>query len=317
MSKNWHYASNQFAVVTNENTKLLTILSPDHQSRLKALAADPDISLLNSRTEPVTLAFNTSYQNWLTANGVYRGATLAFENMLSELLKTKIKRWDIQVQVEYIEGTPEYISIFPKGKSAFNSGPYDVRINEVKALGDNLAAYASLAAVKTDVDTEYVNLLNARNTQQQKEELVREKSALLATAKKNMCNMMYANLGMLMDKYNETPEQIEMFFELELIMKPPKEKNTFAGTVAGGDTVNILEGGFDDNTEFQLYNTGDTPLRFFTALTPTETSDTGFELAPKTNTSVLASSLGQPGNTCLNVVNLDSANQGNWSVIMS
>lgn len=317
MSKNWHYASNQFEVVTNENTKLLAILAPDHQSRMKALAADAIISSLNARTEPLTLAFNTSYQNWLTANGVYRGATLAFENMLSELLKTKIKKWDILVQVEYIEGTPEYISIFPKGRAAFNSGPYDVRINEVKALGDNLAAYASLAAVKTEVDTEYVNLLNARNTQQQKEELVREKSSLLATAKKNMCNMMYANLGILMDKYNETPEQIEMFFELELIMKPPKEKNTFSGTVAGGDTVNILEGGFDDNTEFQLYNSGDTTLLFFTATSPTITSGDGFKLEPKTNATVLASSLGQPGNTCLNVFNVDASNQGSWSVIIA
>lgn len=119
-----------------------------------------------------------------------------------------------------------------------------------------------------------------------------------------------------MDKYNATPDQIEMFYELELIMRPPKENNTFSGIVAGGDTVNILEGGFDDSTELKLYNTGDTPLNFFTATSPTTTGGEGLKLEAKTNATVLASTLGQPGNTCLNVYNLDPANQGSWSVVI-
>ena len=314
----WHYLSNTFLVVTEKSTKLMMILSPDHRARLQAQSADPDIMAMLNIFAPKDTALGAAYQAWYSAGAFYKGATLAFENLLKELSQIKLDQWFPQVQVVYAEGTPEYLTIFPHGRAPFNTGSYDIIINTVKSLGDNLAIYPALAATKTDVDNFYASLLAARADQQQKEEIVRVKSDLLETERVNTGVAMYATLGKLMAKYAATPEVIDRFFDLSLIQNPPKDKNSFAVIVAGADTANIISGGFTDTTQFKLFNTGDTKGRFFTSNSATgvSVSGQGIELAPNTSTTVVAKVLGDPGNTFLNVTNLDPLNQGSFSVVI-
>jgi len=318
MAKLWHFLINTFLVVTDQSTQLMMILSPDHRARLQAESADPDILALLNLFVPIDNALADAYQAWLSAGAFYRGATLSFENLIAELVDTKLDQWLPQVQVVFPESSPEYLTLFPNGRTPFTSGAYDIRINTVSALGDNLAAYAALAATKTDVDNFYTSLLAGRADQQQKEEDVRVTSDLLETERVDTARAMYAGLGSLMKKFASDPAQIERFFDIPLIQNPPKPKDTFSGIVAGGDTANILEGGFTDTTQFKLFNNGDTNLRFFTSTSATGTSlaGEGIELAPNTNTTVIATALGNPGNTFLNVTNLDPLNQGSYSVVI-
>ena len=318
MANLWHYLSNTFLVVTENSTKLMMILSPDHRARLQAESADPDILAMLNLFIPIDDALSAGYQAWTSATAFYRGATLAFENLLTELNDTKLDLWVPQVQVVYPASTPEYLTLFPNGRSPFTSGAYDIRINTVKALGDNLASYPALAATKTDVDTFHTTLLSTRADQQQKEEAVRLKSDLLEVERVNTAVGMYANLGKLMAKFASDPAQIDRFFDLSLIQSPPNDKDTFAVVVAGGDTANIISEGITDTTQFKLFNNGDTTGRFFTSTSATGTSNPGegIELAPNTNTTVVATDLGDPGNTFLNVTNLDPSNQGSYSVVV-
>lgn len=291
------------------------ILSPDHRARLQAESADPDILALLNLFIPIDDALANAYQAWLSAGAFYKGATLAFENLLSELTDTKLGQWIPQVQVVFPESSPEYLTLFPNGRTPFTNAAYDIRINTVGALGDNLAAYAALAATKTDVDTFYASLLAGRADQQGKEEAVRVKSDLLETERADTGVGMYANLGALMNKFASDPAQIERFFDIPLIQNPPKDKDTFSVIVAGGDTANMIDGGFTDTTQFKLF-TGDTAGRFFTSTSPTGDTGSGIALAPNTNTTVVATALGNPGNTFLNVTNLDPLNQGSFSVVI-
>ena len=318
MGTSWHYLSNTFLVVTENSTKLMMILSPDNRARLQAESADPDILAMLNLFIPIDDALSAGYQEWVSAGAFYRGATLAFENLLTELNDTKLDQWVPQVQVAYADSTPEYLTLFPNGRTPFTSGAYDIRINTVKALGDNLASYPGLVATKTDVDAFYTTLLSTRADQQQKEETVRLKSDLLETERVNTAVGMYTTLGNLMAKFASDPAQIDRFFDLSLIQNPPKDKNTFAVIVAGGDTANVISEGITDTTQFKLFNTGDTAGRFFTSTSATGTSEPGegIELAPNTNTTVVATDLGDPGNTFLNVTNLDPTNQGSYSVVI-
>ena len=295
----------------------MMILSPDSRARLQAESGDPDILAMLNLFIPIDNALAGAFQAWVSAGAFYRGATLAFENLLSELNDTKLDLWIPQVQVEYPSSTPEFLTLFPDGRTPFTSGAYDIRINTVKALGDNLASYAGLAATKTDVDAFYTTLLAGRADQQEKEETVRLKSDLLEVERVNTAVGMYATLGSLMAKFASTPEVIDRFFDLSLIQNPPKEKDTFAVIVAGGDTANVIED-IEDTTQLKLFNTGDTAGRFFTSTSATGTSEPGegIELAPNTNTTVVATDLGDPGNTFLNVTNLDPTNQGSYSVVI-
>lgn len=316
MARLWHFLINTFLVVTEKSTKLMMILSPDHRARLQAESADPDILAMLNLFIPIDNALAEAYEAWVSATGFYRGATLAFENLLTELSDAKLDQWIPQVQVIYSDNTPEYLTLFPNGRAPFTSGAYDIRINTVKALGDNLTAYPALAATKTNVDNFHTSLLSKRADQQEKEQDVRVTSDMLEIERVNTGIAMYANLGGLMKKYAATPAQIDRFFDLPLIQNPPKDKNTFPVIVAGGDTANIIDGGFTDTTQFKLFNTGDTAGRFFTSTSATGTSGTGIELAPNTSTTVVATALGDPGNTFLNVTNLDPDNQGSFSVVI-
>ena len=295
----------------------MMILSPDSRARLQAESGDPDILAMLNLFIPIDNALAGAFQAWVSAGAFYRGATLAFENLLSELNDTKLDLWIPQVQVEYPSSIPEFLTLFPNGRTPFTSGTYDIRINTVKALGDNLASYAGLTATKTDVDAFYTTLLAGRADQQEKEETVRLKSDLLEVERVNTAVGMYATLGSLMAKFASTPEVIDRFFDLSLIQNPPKEKDTFAVIVAGGDTANVIED-IEDTTQLKLFNTGDTAGRFFTSTSATGTSEPreGIELAPNTNTTVVATDLGDPGNTFLNVTNLDPTNQGSYSVVI-
>jgi hypothetical protein len=315
MTLTWHYLNNTFLIVTEGSTKLMMILSPDHRARLFAQTADPDIAAMLATFAPIDDALSAAYTAWYNAGAFYKGATMTFENYLKELSKSKLDSWIPQVQVVFAEGTPEYSTLFPKGRAPFTSGSYDMRINAVKSLGAALASYLPLAATKTDVDSFFTNLNTARTKQQSKEEEVRVKSELLETARINTGVAMYANLGTLMAKYAATPEAIAKFFDLSLIQSPPKDKNTFTVIVAAKDTANVVPGGFTDTTQFTLY-TGNTKGKFFTSNSATGVDGEGVTLEPNTSKTVLATDLGAPGNTFLNVTNLDTLNQGSYSVVM-
>lgn len=315
MAEKWHYLNNSFLIGTKESTKTLMILSPDHCARLQAASADPDILPLYNSFVVIDEALTNSYSLWMTASAAYSGTTLAFEILIKELSQTKLDEWIPQVQVVFPESTPEFKSIFPKGRAPFNTGSYDIRLKAVKSLGENLGPYAALAATKTKVETFYDTLLSARTIQQVKEEDVRLKSEALELKRVETCVAMYANLGTLMAKYAATPEAIAKFFDLALIQSPPKDKNTFSVIVAAKDTANVVPGGFTDTTQFTLY-TGNTRGLFFTSNSATGVVSEGIKMEPNTSKTVLATDLGAPGNTFLNVTNLDDLNQGNFSVVM-
>jgi hypothetical protein len=263
--------------------------------------------------------FNAAYTAWISARGVYKGETSRLEAMIADLSANKIRQWDVTIQGTFADDTPDYMILLPNRRIPFQKGSIDQKIYEVRSLGERLTPYAPLAALKTTVDAFYDDLLAARDVQQTKEELVRTKSQALETQRVASANLAYGNIGLLMDKYLNEPVQIERFFDLTLLQSnggsEPNEPIT--GTIAGGDTVNILNGGFDDSTQFVIENTGDTALKFCRAIDATRAcTDVGIELNPHTSMTVLATDLGPSGNAFLNVTNLDATNQGAWSVIV-
>jgi hypothetical protein len=317
MAFTWHYLNNTFLIITVGSNKLMMILSPDHRARLISHSADPEIAAMLAIFAPIDDAFANAYTAWFNAGAFYKGATISFENLLTVLSKTKLDLWIPQVQVVFPDGSAEFATLFPKGRTLFTNGSYDIRINAVKSLGTALVTYPALAALKTDVDNFYSDLFDTRTAQQTKEEDVRGKSELLETARVNTAVAMYRILGKLIAKYAETPEMIAKFFDLSLIQSPPKDKDTYSVVVAALDTANVVPGGITDTTQFTLF-TGNTAGRFFTSTSATGVSlvGQGIELAPNTSMTVLATQLGDPGNTFLNVTNLDALNQGSYSVVV-
>ena len=213
----WHFAENQFDNATKESRKRMNILIEDHIAKLKAELSDPDIAFLYERTLPVEQEWVNRYTNWKTAKGLYKGATDKFEELLEKLQAEKSPLWDNQIKVAVGEGSSDYIAIMPRGREPFYKGNRDERIAEVKALAKRLEGYPALAAVMDDVNAFFTQINNSRLQQQQKEELVDKASDELEAQRVIVAQMMYANTGRLIDKFSETPENIERFFELQVI----------------------------------------------------------------------------------------------------
>ena len=265
---NWNYASNTFEVSTRNSAKKMSILAPDHLSKLQAESSLPAIAALIPDTQAAVNDFALSYNHWIATNGLYKGETNRFTNLLAELSSLKIKQWEAQIQVVHLEGTSDFIALLPNGRKPFQSGAYDTRIAEVGAFAERLSSYPALAALQLAVDTYRASLLAARDLQQQKEGLVNQASNTLNTIRKEMANQMYKNLGLLMAHYYLSPLSIERFYDLELI----RSHNTpddidlptpTTGTVAGGAFTNVLNANYTETSLITITNTGTVPLVFY------------------------------------------------------
>ncbi len=213
----WHYITNQFEGSTRGSFKRMNILASDHQSKLTAQGTDPDIAALVARTLPLATAYGTAYTGSITANATYKGHTQLGDSLLAQLSNTKIKQWDIQIQNVFLEGTAEYTMILPNMRGPFQKGGKDQRQSEVEALAQRLLAYPALATTQADVAAFFTTLKTARDNQQQKEQLAATASSQLELARVALAVMMYGNLGVLMDKYRETPDMVGNFWQLDLI----------------------------------------------------------------------------------------------------
>ena len=323
MNKIWFYLSNVFDNVTKRSLKRTLTIIVDHLSKLLADALDVDIQSLYDRTRPLHDAFADKWSEWKTAINLRVGETQRFEEKMTELSDVKLKEWDVAVQNVFLEGSADYKAIFTHGRTAFRSGTYESRIYEVKTLANTLKKYPNLAELQVKVETYHSDLVRTRDGQQQLEEKIGQASDELESARKDIADMMYANLGTLMNKFYQNPSQVERYFDLSLLRSSyngngntlPPEPMT--GTVAPEDIVTVLAGGFDANSYFSIVNTGGTSLKFYSAMLPTDpVSGSALELLPGEEADVYASELGADGNIFIMVNNPDKVSEGTYSFLV-
>jgi hypothetical protein len=309
----WNILQNQFNNSTKESFVLMLNLSNDHIAKLEAQQADADIAALLARTQPLHVDYSKAYTIWKSATAFRKGATLKVDQLLAELSSLKIKQWDVQIQVQYLDGTPEYMTLLPEKRAPFQTGGKDQRINAVEALGLRLANYPALAATQADVDAFRAQLVDARDTQQQKEQLIEQGSDDLEAARIELATMMYGNLGILMDKYRNTPDYINNFWEVSLMQNTPPPTREFSGSVAADTTANITEK-VGPNAKVVLTNPGSTTLTFCMAATNADACTNGVQVNPGDTVEVERTSLGEDEDANLNVTNMSPDTGGTYSV---
>lgn len=221
MHRLWKYAENTFEVLTRRNFKLMHVILTDHRARCRQLKeeepAEPLLVDAHDTAEGIYAEWQGAYSDWGVARGMYKGATLAFHNKLKELGSLKTRQWDAAIQTVFLEGTPEYVALLPKGRVPFMSGAYDSRLITVRALASTLEDYPALAALKAQVD-EYLDELDAlRLAQQRKETELDTCSAAVETQRQAAARALYKNLARFMLHWSETPVRIEDGFDMNYL----------------------------------------------------------------------------------------------------
>jgi len=318
MKRTWKFLINVFINVTKGSyVKMLSLIS-DHESRLKAKMSDADIQALIERTTNVKNELSAKFNAWKSAKGTYEGETLRFGNLLNELNDEKISRWEAMVRIEYPERSADFRIIFPDGRTTFRKGNYETRIAKVGALAQTLLNYESLLTAQGEVDAFYKELLAARDVQQQKEQLSASSSGELEQARIAAGEIMYANLGYLMNKYYQNPETIEEFFELENIRRH-EGKSSPEPYVISIEPNTTTEAGivFDENDVFRFNNISDVTLYAFSAATPEATCpDNAIVIESGNEKSCLASELGDAANDYILITNKNTEVQGEIEILI-
>lgn len=315
MTTLWRFAQNPFDNATKENFRLMHVIVGDHDARLENENSDPDIMTIYNETHPVIVIFNDSYSGWFGAKGSYKGETARVDALLEDLSSNKIREFDVKIQIVFPERSPDYLVLLPNERAPFQSGGKDERINAVKTLDESLVAYPALAALKVEVNAFYTLLKDARDIQQQKEMGVTTKSSELEISRKQVASVMFGGLGKLMHKYRNDPAQIQRFWQMSLLRDTGRDL-VLLDDFAGANTENVLSGGFDDETQFEFSDPGNTRIKYFVTDSATGLNGGGVELNPGETIVKKASEIGPAGSRFLNVTNLDPVNEGKWRVKM-
>ncbi len=321
MTKVWSYLSNVFDNVTKHNFKRMLTIVADHLSKLASKSSDPEIQEIYDRTRPARDTYASNYSGSILAKKRYSSETQHFEEKIAELTDVKLKGWDLAVQRVFPEGSIEYKAIFNHGRTAFRQGTYEQRIAELQAMAQVLKDYPELAETQVDVETFCNDLEGIRDVQQQKEGKVTEASKDLEVARAAVANIIFANLGLLINKYRGNLSKVEEYFDLSLLRSAngngngnPQPPEPLTGKVAAGATATVLAGGFDSNSYFSIVNTGGTSLKFYSAMLPDDpVPGSSVELLPGEEADAYASELGADSNLFIMVNNPDKVNAGEYS----
>lgn len=234
--------TNQFLNGTKDSYYRANTFFEDSNSRLvNGANKNADIQPLLNRTMPLYKAWNTQYVAWIASKGTYGGNTDTWESLTNELSATKYTDWKAAIIAAGIKPKSAiYKMLLPNGHKFFHSGRYERRTAEVKTLLNQFETlketdysalqWSILTACKTDIATFYDKMTTARNTQQESEKNATDAPIELKQAHTNLCNMLYRNLGLLMDMYPDSPEKIDAFYQWETLKgkQKTKSKNTTA-----------------------------------------------------------------------------------------
>lgn len=285
MERLWHFLINQFLNATRENFKKALRLSNYHDAMLKKAKdddpADPEFTTMYDRYHPLHLDYVDIYNEWKNSGGSQQGQTLNVDQLL-ELLLTKVSKWEAQVRVVYDKTSPAYKAIFPKGNYPFYKGERETRILAVKTLGTALTGIVALAATKTEVDAFHTTLDGARDTQEGAKGGTKSLSAQLEQKRVSIMQMQYKNVGLLIDKFNETPALIGPFFELSILRNHRQVE--FTGTLEVAENEAVLVHTFVSDDAFRVKLTGAGQATLYLATLTNGTDSTPLVITGDTET---------------------------------
>ena len=273
----WSLLRNTFDNVSKFNYKRALLMGSDHDDKLSGEAqANPDLLPFYQQFHNAFYAFEKAYQAVNSNFSLYQGHTMQVENTFGELMSTLARKWDVMVQIEYDQNSPEYKMLLADGRKPFQSGAYDLRINAVASFLYNISnnTSADFTNLESSVNTWLLNTQTLRTQQQQTEARDKTLRQDLENARQNMTNTMHTVFFKLCAYYSNLNNlvKVESFYELKYFRATPTKNTGATGTTATNaltllpnEQKVLLKGSFTENDVFEIKNTGNGTLMFWLA----------------------------------------------------
>lgn len=214
MKKIPFYLRNPFWSAFHESHKRLLTLLVHYIGQLKA--GGEALSVLLTEIQAEYELYVALYNAVINYKGSRKGETSRLSDAF-DTLTPKLRRWNLQIQLEYPEKTPEYIAIFPGGLTVFHKGTIEQQLQQVNALILRLVNYPSLQNVLTEIKDYADSMTHTRILQEQLSGSLGDTIDKLNEKRNAICLMLYAHLGYLIWKNAANPEVIENFFPPALL----------------------------------------------------------------------------------------------------
>jgi hypothetical protein len=303
---------NPFLVATENNYKKMTDLST---FTYNALGTVPSLAAVKTFLHASYVDYLAKYDTWKNNAGERKTSTLSLGVLIDDLPR-QAKDWDFEIQHFAREGTAEYKTYFPNGRTPYSRGTQEEKIRTVKQLLDELAKRTPVPPIKDTVNDYYTDLNAAFVGRQGKGSTVTQSSDAVELARVAVGVALYSVMGQLMAIYPENPTQIEAFIDTEALRRKPQDE--FTGHTGPQEHETIVKRAMEEDEQVTLKNTGLVPLTFYWANVkggPIPTGVTGVTLQPSEHTHVPASALGNPAeDKFLSVFNPSEIAEGEWDV---
>jgi hypothetical protein len=264
----WFFSHNTFITVTDGNFTLTDKLNTNHLTGLRAEALiDATVVPRIAAFEAVANAFHTEYVKHYQLVGEVKSATQTIKTIFRNLGTTKSKSWFHTIAGVYAEGTNGFLRIIPKGRKPFYKSTFVHRMAILDAMVLSLSTEAApLDALYVTVNDFNTHLKTKYQIQRNFMEKLKESSANLESLRLAAMNQMFSDLGFFIEKYPDSPKDIERTFDLTSIrhfqLAAEKESNEYLINILAGHQV---EGGIAINPTMKLLfcNLSGLPLKIF------------------------------------------------------
>ena len=257
---NWPKTDNFIKTAANRNYIGAKGIFSSFDERLFNGKDDADVLTYYDEFNPYFLTFSGYYSVWDSLRSSSPGNTLGVVQLIELLSGTKIKAWDIAIQVIYNNTTPQYKSLLPHHRTPFQSGQVDQRVSSLKNLLIAIGTDASLSTIKTNISL-FLTQLNAAIALQHNQLIGINKAIVnLEASIDKAADIAFGIFGKFITKFAATPKLIDAYFPVNLLQnvvqlvftatltnQTPKEefkrkldisKQKIRGTNIGTETVN-------------------------------------------------------------------------------
>lgn len=265
---------NQFDNATKGNFKRMLLSATDHFDKLKqAAVGNAQINTIYQTALPVYQKYMTKYQQITSNYALYQGHTQLFEEKILELRSTLIRKWDVIIQYEYDETSAQYKMLLPNGRTPFQSGAYELRLNAVSSLLASVQAMnnPNFATLVQMMDTWLQQAYDLRAKQQGIESVDSLLRQEIENDRKALADAMHLVFFQLCVNYYPNLAQVETFYEWKYFKSAVSNtssnsiKKTVDVPVANRVTADTNT--YQDNTNINIENKGNVSIETWVSAT--------------------------------------------------
>jgi len=320
----WLFSHNTFNTATVTNFSLADKLNTNHLEGLKAeTLIDISVQPRVEAFEAVAAPYHVEYVKHLQLTGEVKSATQKVKNDYHDLGTTLSKAWVHAIAGKYAEGSDEYIRILPKGRKPLYQGTFTHRLAALDALALSLSTEAAPLVVLYETVRDFIELIKAHlQNQKNFQEKLKDASANLDSLRIASMKQMYSDLGFFIEKYPDSPKDIERTFDLTSIrhfaLAAEEEGNEYLVNILAGQQV---EAGVAINPTMKLLfsNLTNLPLKIFLSNSndPDQIVPENFyTLAPGAQEELFVSQLGDPSLRFMFILNESSLEDAQVSIMI-